>query len=74
MSIIMWRPFLRKLNAIRHSKCHFGNASGLIVSGTAQVAVVNGKLDAIIYLAPQEYYRDLRQGEVESILRSVTLL
>lgn len=49
-------------------------ASGLLISGTALAAMVNGKLDAIIYLAPQEYYHDLRQGLVERMMQSVTLL
>jgi hypothetical protein len=38
------------------------------------MAIVNGKLDAIVYLAPQEYYHDLRKREVDGIFQSVALL
>jgi hypothetical protein len=48
-------------------------SSGLLISGSALAAIVNGKLDAIIYLAPQEYYHDLRQADVERIMQSATL-
>jgi hypothetical protein len=50
------------------------NASGLIVSGTAQVAVIflRREINDRVQLAIDD--RDLRQGEVDSILRSVTLL
>jgi hypothetical protein len=50
------------------------NASGLLIAGMAQVAIVNGKLDAIIYMALQEYYHDLRQRDAERIMATVNLM
>lgn len=44
--------------------------SGLQLSGTAQMAVLNGKLYLILYLAPSEYYYGATLPEVEGIMRS----
>lgn len=48
--------------------------AGLNIEGTALMAQRDGKLNFILYLAPQEHYYALHAAEVERILRSVTLL
>lgn len=47
---------------------------GLNIQGSALFAQSDGKLNLIVYLAPQEYYYSLHAAEVERILSSVTLL
>jgi hypothetical protein len=45
---------------------------GLEISGAALVAVTNGKLNAIVFLAPKEYYFQQNIDKVEAIFRSAT--
>lgn len=47
---------------------------GLNINGTALFAQRDGKLNLIVYLAPEEYYYGLHASEIERILSSVTLL
>jgi hypothetical protein len=44
--------------------------SGLELKGTAQAAVIAGKLYLVLYLAPAEHYFDANMSEVEAILHS----
>ena len=46
--------------------------SGLEVDGEAEVATVDGKLYAVIYLAPAEHYYDATLPDVEAILASAS--
>jgi hypothetical protein len=48
--------------------------AGLNIEGTALFAARDGKLNFVLYLAPQEHYYALHAAEVERIMRSVTLL
>lgn len=45
---------------------------GLEISGTAEVAVVEGRLYAVIYLAPKEHYFGASLPNIEALLASVS--
>jgi hypothetical protein len=46
-------------------------ADGLEIKGTSQVAEIDGKLYAIVYLAPAEHYFQATLPEVEKVMSSV---
>jgi hypothetical protein len=48
--------------------------AGLDLTGIAQFAQSEGRLNVALFLAAREYYFDLRAGEVERILASVRTL
>jgi hypothetical protein len=46
---------------------------GLEVSGAALLSVRNSKLNAIVFLAPKEYYFPQHIDEVEAVFKSASL-
>jgi hypothetical protein len=46
---------------------------GLDLSGTAQVADVNGKVHVMLFIAPSEHFYASLQPEIESVFASATL-
>jgi hypothetical protein len=47
------------------------SASGLQYKGTAMFAQVPGKLEAVFFIAPEEYYFDRYVGSVDKVFSSI---
>lgn len=45
--------------------------SGLNIEGSALLAVIDGKFNLILFIAPSEYYADKYRGDVDAIFASV---